>query len=54
MLESNPDCTPEKFAEVARQGPWGVLTLCLIAVAIVVALWFGFYFLAFLPRGMLQ
>jgi hypothetical protein len=44
----------QEFERVAAQGPTGALALCAIAVAIVFGLWLAFYFLAFLPRGMLQ
>jgi hypothetical protein len=51
MLESRPAEVTEDFATIARRGPRGALALCSIAVAIVIGLWFAFYFLAFLPRG---
>ena len=40
--------------QIAAQKPWGAVTLCLIATLIVVGAWFAFYFLAFLPRGLLR
>ena len=54
MLESKPPVPPEDFEDVARHGPWGALTLCAIAVAIVIGIWFAFYFFAFLPRGLIR
>lgn len=39
--------------EIVRSGPTGALAVAGIATAIVVALWFAFYFLVFLPRGVI-
>ena len=36
---------------IVRSGPHGALAVAGVATAIVVALWFGFYFLVFLPRS---
>jgi hypothetical protein len=46
---------PEEVAvgAIVRAGPRGALTLAGIATAIVVALWFAFYLLVFVPRGAL-
>ncbi len=51
MLENKPTGVTEDLETIARRGPRGALMLCSIAVAIVIGLWFAFYFLAFLPRG---
>lgn len=51
MFESKPTSPAEDFETIARRGPGGALTLCAIAVAIVIGIWFAFYFFAFLPRG---
>jgi hypothetical protein len=40
--------------EIVRRGPSGAFALAGIASAIVVALYFGFYFLVYLPRGAVQ
>jgi hypothetical protein len=39
---------------IVRAGPLGAVVVAGIATAIVVALWFAFYLLVFLPRGPLQ
>jgi len=39
--------------DIVRSGPKGALAVAGIATAIVVALWFAFYFLVFLPRGVI-
>lgn len=54
MLEDTPGGSPESVEAVARRRPSGALVVCGIAVAVVVAIWFAFYFLAFLPRGFTQ
>ena len=42
---------PEDAEAIVRAGPRGALTLAGITTAIVVALWFAFYLLVFVPRG---
>ena len=42
-----------KVEEIVRAGPSGALAVAGIATAIVIALWFAFYFLVFLPRGVI-
>jgi hypothetical protein len=51
MFESKPSAPTEDFETIARRGPRGAIALCTIAVALVFAIWFAFYFFAFLPRG---
>ena len=51
MLESPAAADAEKIDAIVRRGPRGAIALCLIAVAVVVALWLAFYFFIFLPRG---
>ncbi|SAK46810.1 hypothetical protein [Caballeronia ptereochthonis] len=43
-----------KLDEIVRSGPGGALALAGIATAIVIGLWFLFYFAVFLPRGVIQ
>ncbi|HXZ10518.1 MAG TPA: hypothetical protein VEI25_20900 [Paraburkholderia sp.] len=40
--------------EIVRSGPSGAIALAGTATAIVIGLWFAFYFLVFLPRGVIQ
>jgi hypothetical protein len=40
--------------DIVRRGPSGAIALAGTATAIVVGLWFAFYFLVFLPRGVIQ
>ena len=44
----------EAVDEIVRRGPVGTFALAGIATAIVVALYFGFYFFVYLPRGPVQ
>lgn len=41
----------EAVDTIVRSGPHGALAVAGIATAVVVALWFAFYLLVFLPRG---
>ena len=40
--------------EVVSRGPSGTFAVVGVATAIVVAIFFAFYFLVYLPRGVLQ
>ncbi len=44
----------KRVEEIVGHGPHGAIVLAGVATAIVIALWFAFYFLAFLPRGVIQ
>ena len=43
-----------RVAEIVRAGPTGTIAVAGIATFIVFAIWFAFYFLVFLPRGVIQ
>jgi hypothetical protein len=43
-----------KLDEIVRSGPGGALVLAGMSTAIVIAIWFIFYFAVFLPRGVIQ
>ena len=43
-----------KVDEIVRRGPAGAFAVAGIATAIVVVLYFAFYFLVYLPRGAVQ
>ena len=51
-----PHVDPQAGAveEIVRQGPRGTFAVAGVATAIVVAIFFLFYFLVFLPRGAVQ
>jgi hypothetical protein len=50
---SAPDPEQGVVDAIVRAGPRGALTLAGIATVIVVAIWFAFYLLVFVPRGAL-
>jgi hypothetical protein len=44
----------EAIAKIVSEGPRGTFAVAGIAAAIVVLIFFAFYFLVFLPRGVVQ
>lgn len=48
---SLPETEDAKIDDIVRSGPQGAVAVTGIATAIVIALWFAFYFMVFLPRG---
>jgi hypothetical protein len=54
MLESKPPNLDQNLETLARRTPTGAVAVCGLAVAIVIGIWIAFYFLAFLPRGMVR
>jgi hypothetical protein len=44
----------DAVGEIVSRGPSGAFAVAGIATAVVVALYFGFYFLVYLPRGVVQ
>jgi hypothetical protein len=57
MLNSEPtetesaDTQDASVQQILRSGAIGALALASIATVIVVAIWFAFYLLVFVPRG---
>jgi hypothetical protein len=51
---SSPETEDARIDEIVRSGPRGAVVVAGIATAIVVALWFAFYLMVFLPRGSVQ
>jgi hypothetical protein len=51
---SSSETEDARIDEIVRSGPKGAVVVAGIATAIVIALWFAFYFLVFLPRGSVQ
>ncbi|RKP55738.1 hypothetical protein [Pararobbsia silviterrae] len=39
---------------IVRSGPRGAIAVAGVSTAIVIALWFAFYFFIFVPRGVIQ
>ena len=46
--------TDRRVDEIVRRGPGGAFAVAGIATAIVVLIYFVFYFLVYLPRGAVQ
>jgi hypothetical protein len=53
-IPSSPETEDARIDEIVRSGPNGAFVVAGIATAIVIALWFAFYFMVFLPRGSVQ
>jgi hypothetical protein len=51
---SSPEAESARIDEIVRSGPRGAVVVAGIATAIVIALWFAFYLMVFLPRGSMQ
>jgi hypothetical protein len=55
MINSAPEQTPisqtPSVETIVSAGPGGAIAVAGIATAIVVALWFAFYLMVFLPRS---
>jgi hypothetical protein len=51
---ASPETEDARIDEIVRSGPRGAVVVAGIATAIVIALWFAFYFMVFLPRGSVQ
>jgi hypothetical protein len=57
MIEPPPTApapTQSQIDGIVRSGPTGAIALAGTATALVMAIYFAFYFLVFLPRGPLQ
>lgn len=48
------DAEDREVEEIVRRGPAGAFAVAGVATAIVVAIYFVFYFAAYLPRGAVQ
>jgi len=51
MINSPIDDVDENVERIVASGPRGAIVVAGIATLIVVAIWFAFYFLVFVPRG---
>ena len=50
----SPETEDARIDKIMRAGPTGAVVVAGIATAIVIGLWFAFYFMVFLPRGSVQ
>ncbi len=44
----------ERIDDIVERGPSGAFAVVGVATALVVLMWFAFYFFAYLPRGAVQ
>ena len=44
----------EAVARIVREGPRGAIAVAGVATAVVIGLWFAFYFVVYLPRGFIH
>jgi len=51
-MAEDPD--QDKLDEIVNRGPVGTFAVAGLATAIVVLIFFAFYFLVYLPRGTIQ
>ena len=51
---TDPEASDREVDEIVARGPSGAWAVAGIATAIVVAIFFGFYFFIYLPRGAVQ
>jgi hypothetical protein len=54
VTEATEEGEAAQVDEIVSRGPAGAFAVAGIATAIVVAIYFAFYFLVFLPRGAIQ
>lgn len=47
----SPDANQAQVDDIVRSGPRGAVALAGVAVLIVLAIWFAFYFFVFVPRS---
>ncbi|HZK36855.1 MAG TPA: hypothetical protein VFC57_07895 [Aeromicrobium sp.] len=51
---SSAETEDARVDKIVRAGPLGAVVVAGIATAIVIGLWFAFYFMVFLARGSIQ
>ncbi|MFM9429104.1 hypothetical protein RCH10_005600 [Variovorax sp. GrIS 2.14] len=52
--EAAPSSEDARVDHIVGQGPSGTFAVAGVATAIVIAIYFAFYFFAYLPRGAVQ
>jgi hypothetical protein len=48
------DASDDEVERIVAQGPHGAIAVAGVAAVVVLAIWIGFYFLVFLPRGVIH
>ena len=54
LQSKQQDAEDHRVDDIVRRGPGGAFAVAGVATAIVVAIFFAFSFLAYLPRGVVQ
>jgi hypothetical protein len=54
LQSKQQDAEDHRVDDIVRRGPGGAFAVAGVATAIVVAIFFAFYFMAYLPRGVVQ
>ena len=54
MQQEHDRSEDEAVDRIVREGPAGTWAVAGVATLIVVAIWFLFYFVVYLPRGVLE
>jgi len=48
------NASDDEVERIVAQGPHGAIAVAGVAAVVVLAIWIGFYFLVFLPRGVIH
>ncbi|SEI56742.1 hypothetical protein [Paraburkholderia diazotrophica] len=48
------NASDDEVERIVAQGPNGAIAVAGVAAVVVLAIWIGFYFLVFLPRGVIH
>ena len=48
------NASDDEVQRIVAQGPHGAIAVAGVAAVVVLAIWIGFYFLVFLPRGVIH
>jgi hypothetical protein len=54
LQSKQQDAEDHRVDDIVRRGPGGAFAVAGVATAIVVAIFLAFYFMAYLPRGVVQ
>jgi hypothetical protein len=48
------NASDDEVERIVAEGPHGAIAVAGVAAVVVLAIWIGFYFLVFLPRGVIH
>jgi hypothetical protein len=52
--DDHGNASDDEVERIVAQGPHGAIAVAGVAAVVVLAIWIGFYFLVFLPRGVVH